>query len=395
MLLSEGRLMYFGAAADACSYFAKLGYELPPNYNPADYLLDIISLDTRTSEMEKETRERILKFEREFAKTLESKSDNVTATESLEDAPARPTVSDKRLSVSSKDEDIDKSLNLNPNASFWTQFRLLFTRSFREISRDKFSTVIKLFQTLFFAILIGLIYLDIGNAQGDIVSRSGLLFFININQAFGAMFGVLSRFPIEKTIFIRENCLGFYGSFPYFMGRIFAEMPFTVFFPFLNTTIIYWMVGLQANGWKYILACISVVMCALCSEGIGLIASTLAPNVMVANIIAPLITIVFLLFGGFYIQTDSIPSYFKWVESISYLKYSYRVLMVNEFSGLSLECSTGGGPCYADGESVLDLYGMRGQSIVADLLVLLLIIVVLRVLSYTFLLLGKPRRTRV
>ena len=91
---------------------------------------------------------------------------------------------------------------------------------------------------------------------------------------------------------------------------------------------------------------------------------------------APLITIVFLLMGGFYVQTDNIPSYFKWVESISYLKYAYRALMVNEFSGLSLSCSAG--PCYSSGEEVLGLYGMQTASVAGDLLILVAIIVALK-----------------
>lgn len=36
---------YFGAARAAVDYFSQMGYECPPQHNPADYFLDVISLD--------------------------------------------------------------------------------------------------------------------------------------------------------------------------------------------------------------------------------------------------------------------------------------------------------------------------------------------------------------
>jgi hypothetical protein len=314
---------------------------------------------------------------------------------------SNPTLPEGPSGASSSKEsedgvDIDKTLNIQPGASFFLQFRLLFSRSFKEVARDKFATVIRLFQTLFFAILVGLIYLNMGNGQASVVSRVGLLFFLCINQAFGAMFGVISRFPAEKEIYNRENSLGFYGTLPYFMGRIIAELPFSCFFPFVSLTIIYWMAGLQADGGKYIIAAILVILVALSSEGIGLIASTIAPNVLVANIIAPLITIIFLLLGGFYIQTDNIPSYFKWIETLSYLKYGYRGLMVNEFSGLRLDgCSSTVGACYGSGETVLKFYSMSDHPVWEDIIYTLIIVITLRVLSYFFLVLNRPKRKLV
>lgn len=38
LLMSEGRIAYYGPADEALDYFAKLGFEPEPNYNPADFL---------------------------------------------------------------------------------------------------------------------------------------------------------------------------------------------------------------------------------------------------------------------------------------------------------------------------------------------------------------------
>jgi ABC-type multidrug transport system ATPase subunit len=48
MLLSEGYCLYYGPATEAVPYFGKLGYKCPNDFNPADFLLETISIDTRS-----------------------------------------------------------------------------------------------------------------------------------------------------------------------------------------------------------------------------------------------------------------------------------------------------------------------------------------------------------
>ncbi|XP_030842481.1 ABC transporter G family member 21 [Strongylocentrotus purpuratus] len=42
LLLSEGQVVYSGDADQVVDYFARLGIQCPPHYNPADYILDIV-----------------------------------------------------------------------------------------------------------------------------------------------------------------------------------------------------------------------------------------------------------------------------------------------------------------------------------------------------------------
>ena len=48
MLLTEGRCVYYGPAPEAVTYFAKLGYKCPAEFNPADFLIETISIDHRS-----------------------------------------------------------------------------------------------------------------------------------------------------------------------------------------------------------------------------------------------------------------------------------------------------------------------------------------------------------
>ena len=69
-----------------------------------------------------------------------------------------------------------------------------------------------------------------------------------------------------------------------------------------------------------------------------------SPNIMIAQILSPLITVLFMLFGGFYVNTDNIPVYYIWLYYLSFFNYSFQILCYNEFGGwgepLQFECSS-------------------------------------------------------
>ena len=49
ILLADGHVIYDGRGGDtAVAYFSKLSYQCPSLFNPADYFLDIASVDNRS-----------------------------------------------------------------------------------------------------------------------------------------------------------------------------------------------------------------------------------------------------------------------------------------------------------------------------------------------------------
>jgi ABC-type multidrug transport system ATPase subunit len=59
ILLSRGSPAYAGSAKDCLPYFAELGHEMPPFTNPAEYLIDVVSVDNRSVEAERAAQDRV------------------------------------------------------------------------------------------------------------------------------------------------------------------------------------------------------------------------------------------------------------------------------------------------------------------------------------------------
>ena len=52
-------------------------------------------------------------------------------------------------------------------------------------------------------------------------------------------------------------------------------------------------------------------------------------DVQVASGLAPLSLIPFIQFGGFFINQDSTPVYFKWIQEISFIRYGLEIITAN------------------------------------------------------------------
>ncbi len=169
LLLSEGQVIYFGPTTAALNYFKDLGYECPSHYNPADYYLDILSIDMKSSEKEISSRDRLEYFIRHWRNHLLLASYQ------------------GRMEGNSLHESTNGMINkpygpTRPCTMCFSDFKVLMWRSFANVYRNYGALVIRGVTSILFAILVALIYRNLGYQQKDIQNRSGLLYFVIINQ---------------------------------------------------------------------------------------------------------------------------------------------------------------------------------------------------------------------
>ncbi|PVD37706.1 hypothetical protein C0Q70_00306 [Pomacea canaliculata] len=89
--------------------------------------------------------------------------------------------------------------------------------------------------------------------------------------------------------------------------------------------------GLYGTGEAYIINAAVFVLVANVAVSFGYVISTVSPNVNVGLALAPPMMIPLLLFGGFFLNDDSIPIYFIWLKYLSWFKYANELLAVNQW----------------------------------------------------------------
>jgi ABC-type multidrug transport system ATPase subunit len=236
-LLSEGLVIYSGDATKMEQYFSSIGYPCPKHVNPAEYYIDLVSIDYSSPEIEKVCRERINNLSEAF---IQSNVYYQTVQISNKIESTVKAIGDKHNQI----KRFKPSLKTRLFNSIKT-FRTLFIRAWRQVTRDKPLNIARLASNLFSGLLFGAIYYKLSNGANTVGDRLGLLQVAAINTAMTAVMKATTSFVTEKLIVQRERRTETYAVFPYFLSKLMAEVPLSAFFPCLFGVIMYKLCGLN------------------------------------------------------------------------------------------------------------------------------------------------------
>jgi len=256
--------------------------------------------------------------------------------------------------------------------------------------RDKVSVGIKTSFNFFFTMIFGFVYFQLGRNQQSIQDRTGILFFLTMNQAFGAVINCAQAIPRQLAVVNRERANRLYPILPFYLSTIIVLVPLELVPQLMQNAIMFYMCNLGGSFWIFfaVLALENVAGISL-----GLMLSASFSNVTMASQIAPAVVILFLLFSGFLINEASVPIYFSWLKETSFIRYAFKATAVNEMEGATFNCEgAGAGYCVTSGDQVLAQLKFDGDNIILQCIIILLaIIAVFNIMALLILLLRKPK----
>eukprot|EP00933_Yihiella_yeosuensis_P038428 TRINITY_DN32360_c0_g1_i1.p1 TRINITY_DN32360_c0_g1~~TRINITY_DN32360_c0_g1_i1.p1 ORF type:complete len:644 (+),score=106.78 TRINITY_DN32360_c0_g1_i1:59-1990(+) len=379
-LLAAGRPIYAGTTEDATGYFSKLGYDLPAKFNPADFLIDLVSIDQRDPEALQKTESRLSELKeawRSHSTTLAQQADD----EAIDLAEKRQSILDARPA---------KPAGQN---TFWMPLYFLLQRGWREQMRDKVALIFKCVFMAFFGVIFGLVYFQLGYTQKSVQDRMGILVFLTMNQAFGSVIGTAQVIPRQLVIVNRDRANRLYSVLPFYLSSFLVTVPIELFPSVANLAIVYYMSNLSGS----FLVFLGIVMLEnFVGISLGMVLAASFKNVTMAPQVAPAVVILFLIFNGSFVNEESIPSYFIWLREISFIRYAFKAAAVNEFEGAKFTCDKGNGYCIQRGEQVLEQLEFNQSNIILQAASILCgLIVAFNILAFLILLYRRPRFLRL
>ena len=355
LILNHGQLIYHGPSNKVLEVYEKAGFPCPPLTNPADHILDVITATKPEDKL--------------LIKENEEKLQNVFTPIKVHFEEKTHEIDEKRLEVP------------------WTrQYSTLLTRTFKEQYRQRNLIFIQLLQSIVAAVLIGTAFLQIGTSQSSTIRRQPVLFFCVVNQGiFGAMM-LINSFPSERAIVLRERASGTYKVSAYFMAKITAETVIQIWYPIEFSCVVYWLTGFQYNASSFFIFMVFMVLCTISATSLALMISTICRTTNLAVNILPMALEIARLFGAFFLSPKNIPKYFVWIDAMSYIKYTYIGISLNELAGLELYCTEAqlvNGQCpITTGEQTIENLGLDSYSIGGCIGALILYIFIARVIAF-------------
>jgi ABC-type multidrug transport system ATPase subunit len=438
MLLADGHTVYYGSPRTCLSYLATLSFIPPADYNPADYVMDLVNArsvadlnldapadiaddamngaelrgkeltasDGASTEVSTQMRHaqsaesaaavdasapravlirswdnaQLEEDAVQFLKKVQSKLSGPAVL----DAAAGVTDEDTEAGSADKEEDTAISLgNDGYSTHYHTQFRVLLSRAFMNSKAELF-TFLNAFQTVALAVACGLAWWQMGRKEKSISDRGGFIFFYMVYWFFNSMFtGMMTFFP-ERAVITKERAAGSYHLSAYFITKNISETPLVLALPAVFLAISYPMAGLNPRPGAFFGMVGTQLLATTCGESIGLLIGTATNDIKVGVTAATLIGLCFMLVGGYFVQ--NLAGFVIWFRYLSPVKYSYDACIQIEFtepvqcdgSGVLSECE------YQDEASVQqvhDYFGIDG-SIGFNIGMLAVLAICYRIMSY-------------
>ncbi|KAJ1793418.1 hypothetical protein LPJ59_004728 [Coemansia sp. RSA 2399] len=372
LLLSQGHLVYFGSADEAISYFESKGFPCPMRQNPADFFIDIMSLNNRSPNDLETSRRRIEFLAQSFNNSSQPPRKRSLSYGGLYEKPFDPNNNGLVSSTSPEGVASVSQIQLAnigwgsaedetpPGRTNW--FFELVTLAHRDfITTVRNSTFLSavILNVVSVLLLIGLIFFKIGNEVESIQNRVGLFFSLTLNSTFGVMGHYMYMYFKAKNIMLSERGSGSYRMSTFYVSKLLVYLPMAVLSSWVYFVGIYFMAGLQAAAIKFVtsLAIFSVLL--VVTLGMVLFIGSFVGTYDLASVVGGLIITTWVIFGGHIANAGDLLPVIKWMQYISPAFYAYEGMVRVEFAGLELHCKANNGLCLARGEDVISLYKLN------------------------------------
>ena len=159
LLLAKGSPLYSGRSMGCLPYFEHFGYILPPFVNPAEFLIDLAAIDTRSPEADESSTTRVQGLIQAFETSTENSG--LHAVEEKTSIGPIGSVEEK---------------SMQHHATLGHQIKVLTGRTFLVTFRDPMGIAGSVLEAITMAIITGWIFLQLDGSLSGIRSREGALY---------------------------------------------------------------------------------------------------------------------------------------------------------------------------------------------------------------------------
>ena len=355
LLAPGGKMCYAGSVDAATTYFKNIGFKCPHDTNPAEYFIDLVTIDTEDPVQAQKDLDRINLLHHRFLQSC-SATDNVLPSI---DAGSRAIATQKRHT--NRMVKIKRGIMNSVR-----RFGALLRRSWRQNIRNTRIIILRLGASVLQAVLFASIFTSVRDGKSmtkSIADRVALLtygkfyeaeipvlfasYFISphsniynvltgvINMSIMALMKSLDLFARERSVVAREQMRRNYFSIEYLLCKVVAEIPLDASFALAFSAVLKSLTGLRTSMADLIKTyCLMTFTSASLGFAIGSFTSSVE-SAMSTGLPVMVLFMVVGIINPSGVDVDEPPNHIMEVLSFfSPVKWAIESLVTAEFTGM-------------------------------------------------------------
>ncbi|CEJ54144.1 hypothetical protein PMG11_00466 [Penicillium brasilianum] len=327
LVIYEGRQAFFGKIDEAREYFEDLGFVRAKGQTTAEFLSYVT--DPTHREATPGSAAANMHTAADFAATFKNSSNYASLLHEIDDSLSlgHPHAAQSKGTT---------SFNLSYPLQIWECL-------LREVQLVRGQRIIhfgKWIATIILCLIIGSEYFNVSaDAQGAF-TRGGLIFFALIVNGW-LQFPELFDAHTNRPVLERQAALHMYRPSAVALARVLIDVPLVFTQHCIFVIVFYFLAGLQVEAGKFFFFFFVLILSTLCFSNLLRMFAYYVPTLDDCFRFGGTGSTITILFSGFLVPTKDMRPYFGWLHYLSPINYAYESVFVNEFDGLSLDCSGG------------------------------------------------------
>ncbi|TLS23979.1 hypothetical protein PpBr36_08722 [Pyricularia pennisetigena] len=340
LVIDAGRQVYFGPATEARGYFEGLGFLPRPRQTTPDYVTGCTDEYERAysegygpenAPHSPETLAEAFK-KSDFAKRLDQEM--VEYRESLKEDQQK--YEDFKIAVKEgKRTGAKKSVY---TVGFHQQVWALMKRQTVLKLQDRTALFLAWMRTILIAIVVGTLYINLGQTSATSFSKGGLMFIALLFNAFEA-FAELGSTMLGRGIVNKHKAYAFHRPSALWIGQIFVDQAFGVPRVLAFSIIVYFMTNLFRSAGAFFMFFLFIMLGNIAMTLFFRIIGCIAIDFDYAVKFAVVTITLLITTSGYIIQYQSQKVWLRWIFWINPLGLMFSSMMGNEFGRIDMTCT--------------------------------------------------------
>ncbi|RYP32953.1 hypothetical protein DL767_004969 [Monosporascus sp. MG133] len=339
IVLYEGRQIFFGRADEAKRYFINLGFECPVRQTTPDFLTSMTSPQERVVRPGFEGK--VPRTADDFAQAWKNSAEYKALQAEIETYKQEHPINGPDAEAFRDSRRAQQARNQRPKSpyilSYWQQVKLCLWRAWQRLMGDPSLTVGQLVGNIIMSLIVGSVFYDLPPDTTSFFQRGSLLFFACLMNAFSSALEIFTLYA-QRPIVEKQSRYALYHPSAEAIASLICSMPYKIANTIVFNLSLYFITGLRREAGAFffylLFSFFTVMTMSMIFRTIGSASRTISQ----AMVPSAILILALVVFTGFVIPIDYMPSWCRWINYLDPLAYAFESFMVNEFSGREFLC---------------------------------------------------------